>query len=131
MCQAFIMFFFLFNLKLYFKHFTVIRRKCQTNKYKMEAGRNNETYFLLLFSSSNLKWWNVRLDGFVSLTRLEMVPSLSFRRLLLTWKTSTIFSVSALSSRFHRAQNIPERDEPSLWGQNDGEDRGRSFFFCQ
>lgn len=31
-----------------------------------------------------------------------------------TWKTSTIFSVSALSSRFHRPQKIPERVDPSL-----------------
>lgn len=54
------------------------------------------------------------MDWFLVPTRLEHMPCLSFRRVLTTWKTSTIFSFSALSRRFHRAQKAPEREEPSL-----------------
>lgn len=54
------------------------------------------------------------MDWFLVPTRREHMPCLSFRRVLTTWKTSTIFSFSALSRRFHRAQKAPEREEPSL-----------------
>lgn len=43
------------------------------------------------------------------------MPMRALRMSLATWKMSTSFSVSALSRSFHKAQNIPEREEPSLW----------------
>lgn len=50
----------------------------------------------------------------IYLTRLLIMPCLSLRRALATWKTSAVCSVLALSIRFHRPQNTPDWHEPSL-----------------
>lgn len=48
------------------------------------------------------------------LTNVSTIPCLSLRKFLISWKTSTDFSVNALSMRFHKAQKIPVRDDPLL-----------------
>lgn len=72
------------------------------------------TSLAVLRCTAKVNSWRSEMDWFLVPTRLEIMRCLSLRRVLTTWKTSTIFSFSALSTRFHRAQKTPEREEPSL-----------------
>lgn len=60
--------------------------------------------------------WRSETNWFLVPTRVENMCCLSLRRVLTTWKTSTVFSFLALSKRFHKPHKTPERDEPSLKG---------------